>query len=124
MKKVLIYSVLAIGALAFTSCSKDDNKVYVYTVRYESVITNPVDLAIFEYNALGECIATNLMRYCIFGTTRTFNANKMAQKIKIYIMPTNSSSTTYRWVQQVYYLGSSTTIIAINGETMVGTQEP
>lgn len=101
---------LLIAGICLLSCSKE--------VTYS--ITNKTGMAgtafIHECNESGETV--NIQNATINdSSTKSFVANKNAVKIKIYIKELD------RWVQQVFYF-ETTTHITIDGNTIVGVEEP
>ena len=63
-----------------------------------------------------------------YGTSETYTANSMTVKVKIYLKmytANYSVTTSYNWVQQVYYLEEGKNIdITIDENTTIGTKEP
>ena len=116
MKKLLF--CLAIFAMAtLTSCKKETT--YTFVDRSEN--TNGRLTILKEYDINGLCIANNSIETTIPYQNYNYIANERSELVKIYV----SWGSTYRWVQQVYYLEKGkNTNIEINGYTIVGPAEP
>ena len=125
MKKILFLLAIALP-LVFASCSKDDEpSLTTYTFNYEledhSLITTEVIL--FEYSSEGEKVA-NTSIDCHNGLSKKITANDKSEKVKVYVKMQGGSTTSNKWVQQVFYLKKgNNTDITVNGETIIGTKE-
>jgi hypothetical protein len=129
---VLRYTFLILVAvIAMTSCSKDgekeEKKDTTFTFKYNSdnVSGVTVDVIIFEYNDIGEIVGQNSFDTCVKGFQRVCTANSRATKVKVRLSLNVGSSSTIRWVKQVFYLDIGKNVdIELKNDTIVGTTEP
>lgn len=126
MKKIM-FLLAFLPMFVFTACSDDDEKGgKTYSFEYlidDNEIT--VDAVIFEYSSDGEKIGSNYVSNCKKGTSKSFAANSMAEKVKVYFTMKYGSVKQYKWVQNVFYLkDKGNTEIKIVNETIVGAKEP
>lgn len=129
MKKIL-FLLAMLPMFVFMACSDDDDeKQATYTLKYDmsgssSSMVN-VSVWLFEYNDKDEVVGTNTVNDIPETYTETFNANPLSVKVKAQYRLSAGSSSSNRWVQQVFYLSKSGNVdINIDGETVVGTKEP
>lgn len=112
----------------FTACSKDDDDERGKSYSFEYLIDESgvtIDAVIFEYSAEGERVGSNSINNCKKGTSKSFVANSMAEKVKVYFTFEYGSVKRYKWVQNVYYLKSKgKTEIKITDDTLIGNIEP
>ena len=114
MKQKLTFILLLMVTLILASCSKE-SQPSSYTITNQTGIDGTV--FVHECTDAGETVFIQNATIKN-GSSKTFTANDKAVKVKIYIEDLD------RWVQQVYYLEGSDTKIVINGQTIVGRQEP
>ena len=83
------------------------------------------DIWLFEYNDKDESVGNNTVDDVQDNYTEVFKANEQAVKVKVQIRMSGGTTSSNRWVQQVYYLTKGgNTDIKIDGETIIGTKEP
>ncbi len=132
MKKALFtFLMLALMPL-LSSCPKGykPEKSTTYSVNYNVTHVSGVklNLTFFEYNDIEEKVGNNSMNDVATGSSMTFTANGRATKVKVYVkyyLDSDPSKTSYRWVQQVFYLNQGSNInIDINDSTIIGNNEP
>jgi len=123
-------SLILISLLFLFSCTKVEEEYIPSTYTFKYSVNDyaglSIDITLFEFNNLGEKIGTNSINNCKNGTMKTFTANKMAEKVKIfYILRTGTVSSTGKWVQQVFYLNKSDkATIEMTNNSIVGSNEP
>lgn len=127
---LLTVVALTIG-LSFSSCSKDDDDdaEVKYIVKIDDDLGSTsiidVDLTMFEYNNNGEKINSQTWKTVKSGESKEFTANPSAVKVKVYLtLSSTLTSSSSKWVQKVYYLNEGTTIISIEGTSVLGYNEP
>ncbi len=127
MKKIM-YLLAFLPMFVFTACSSDDDEERGASYSFEYLIDDngvTVDAILWEYNSSGERIGSNTVNNCQDGASKSFIANPMAEKIKVYFTIKYGSVKQYKWVQNVYYLkDKGNTEIKITGETLIGNTEP
>lgn len=117
MKKLLSMMLLFTAmSLMFSACSDSGDDVdTTYTVVFDVSTT----IHLFECNDNGEKIGNRSAKFKS-GDSRTFTAEPGASKVKVYI-----GDLVNKWVQQVFILKKGgDTRITIDGETLVGKNEP
>lgn len=118
MKKLFGLVLLCVaGMFVLSSCSKDDDKgIATYTFKCNISSYWDTSVRLFECNNSGDKINNNSFE-CNEGYSKTFTASPDATKVKVYI--------DGKWVQQVYILKrGGNIVITVDGETLVGSQEP
>lgn len=130
MKKIL-FLLAILPMIVFTACSDDDDskqKQTSYTLKWnmsESSSLISTDVWLFEYNDKDESVGNNTVDDVQDNYTEVFKANEQAVKVKVQIRMSGGTTSSNRWVQQVYYLTKGgNTDIKIDGETIIGTKEP
>jgi hypothetical protein len=105
---------------ALNSCTKETTYTFTDNMDYSGITISRLTI-LSEYDTNGFCVANNSIESPITGQNYMFIANEKSELVKIYI----KWGSSYRWVQQVYYLkkGKNTDIV-IDGETIVGPAEP
>ncbi len=85
-----------------------------------------VKVMVFECNDMSEKLHTNTVEKVQEGEKYSFTASSdMISKIKIYYSKESFLGDSHKWVQQVFILNrEGNTNIVINGDTIVGNQEP
>ena len=126
MKKLLLFIPVLI---LFLGCEKNEPEPKDTTYAINSVLTEisgvTFGVTIFEYNEQNEKINSNTIPNFAKGTKKTFIANSLTKKVKIYMSATNQTTELRKWVQQVYYLIPNDNLnIIIRDDTMVGSSEP
>lgn len=117
-------------ASLFVSCcdkSSDDTTYTIYVSTVGTTSASSMNIICYEYNSREEIINQQVWNTVYAGENRKFTASGSAEKIKIQIQYTLSStgSSDIRWVQQVWYLNAGDDIdINITGTTIVGVEEP
>lgn len=88
---------------------------------------NNLKVIIFEYNSDGDKITNNNLGTVEKDKVYTFTADPSASKVKVYCeyRMILSSSTSNRWIAQVFMLSPGTTKeIVLTDETILGNKEP
>ena len=130
--KFFLLTIVALTiCFSFSSCSKDDDDdtEVRYIVKIDDSIGSTsvinVDLTMFEYNNNGEKINSQVWKAVKGGESKEFIANPTTVKVKVYLTLSSSlTSPSSKWAQKVYYLNEGTTIISIEGTTILGYNEP
>ena len=118
MKKLSFILLVFSAVLCFTSCEKEE---FPREYSIESKLNFDIDeLYICEYNEQGDRLYDRTINGFNAGSSFSFTAfNNDVTKVKIYVKDFN------KWIQRVYYLSeSSTTKIQIDGDILVGYDEP
>jgi hypothetical protein len=121
MKKLLSMMLLFTAmSLMFSACSDSGDDVdTTYTVVFDVNTSLSTTIHLFECNDNGEKIGNRSAKFKS-GDSHTFTAEPGASKVKVYI-----GDLVNKWVQQVFILKKGgDTRITIDGETLVGKNEP
>lgn len=126
MKKFLSMMLLLTAMfLTFSACSKDDDEVTTtYTLVYDAYDGISTTVRLFECNDNGEKIGNKSIK-CKTGDSHTLTADPGVSKVKVYVSMESFSGDINKWVQQVFILKKGgDTKITINGDTLMGNNEP
>ena len=123
--KILSFVLVAFVALVSLSCSKSSSTTYSVSLT-EDLYYYDMKMMVFECNDMSEKIHSNTIEDVVVGERYTFTASSDAvSKVKIYYKAEGLWGSSNRWVQQVFMLKKGGhTSIELNGETIVGSQEP
>lgn len=129
MKKIKNIAVILTAFICFVlmiGCSKDESKQY--TIKYDADIEmypgTTTTITAIEYDANNQNVNSNAWVNPVNHTSKTFDASSDAVKVKLYMSFSNGTSYKGFWIQKVYSLSSSCTMIDILPTTQTGSNEP
>ncbi len=123
MKKRHLLFFLLVSVLMLAGCSKEPLPKK-YSITNNITFGSSTKFTIFECNEIGDKIY-NAAETFSKGETKTFTAQDDAVKVKIYIKVESYFGNVTGYVQQVFYLQEGETkSIIIDGDTIIGSQEP
>jgi uncharacterized lipoprotein YehR (DUF1307 family) len=127
-RKIFRLAVIAlVAALTISSCGlQDGGKEKSYTFKYNAKAVSgvSVDATVYEYNTGGERISQQSFK-CVTGLKQVVPAESKASKVKVKVTIKAGSTSTVKWVKEVFYLQDGKNInVEIADQTLIIDKEP